>query len=135
MTAPAYIPAASLHDMSQEALVEALADFCEAEGLRHTDAMELILSVTNANQAEWLRAFLVAWEAAQEPEDDLGMVCPSCGHVGSFMVAATVWGMMSGEGFNQDHDALPDRDSDYDEYAACICPSCQKTGIVQEFQA
>lgn len=64
----------------------------------------------------------------------IGMVCPNCGNKSEFMIAATIWGMITENGFDQDRKELPDHNSDYDEYAGCICPECQKSGIVQEFQ-
>ena len=66
---------------------------------------------------------------------EVGMICPSCGHVGSFMVVATNWGMVTAEGFDPDHQELPDRSTEWDQYAACMCPACKKSGIVEEFLA
>jgi hypothetical protein len=127
-------------------LTDALREFCAREKLPHKSADELLADVSadvdfipetaeKAAQIEAIEWFIRTWDAALEAEDDLKMFCPDCGHTGSFMVAATIWGMRTKQGFDQDHCALPNHDSDYDEYAACICPSCNKHGIVQEFQA
>lgn len=65
--------------------------------------------------------------------EGMGMECPKCGQTGEFMIAATIWGMQTSEGFDQDDKRLPDHDSDYDQYAGCICPKCGKEGVVEDF--
>jgi hypothetical protein len=49
------------------------------------------------------------------------------------MICANVWGMHTENGFDDEHEDLPNCDSDWDGYRACICPNCGKEGIVEEF--
>ena len=67
-----------------------------------------------------------------EQLDDLK--CPNCGQTEAFHIAATVWGRYTANGFDQDAEDLPNGDSDWDQYAACICPECHKSGLVEDFQ-
>lgn len=62
------------------------------------------------------------------------MKCPQCGQNEAFHIVASIWGRYDAEGFNTDDKKLPNWDSDWDEYASCICPQCQKSGIVADFQ-
>lgn len=75
-------------------------------------------------------------DANIQPQDEpaTGMRCPSCGNTERFIILTQRWAMHTAEGDDPDHEDLPDHDSDWDEYAACRCPECPKTGIVQEFQ-
>lgn len=71
-----------------------------------------------------------------QPQDEpaTSMRCPACGNTTSFIIMTQRWAMHTENGDDPDHPDLPDHDSDWDEYASCICPSCKKAGIVQEFQ-
>lgn len=81
-----------------------------------------------AEQAE-----ITAAHDTDAPEQIEGMECPQCGQRECFHIAATVWGRHTANGFDSMDEGLPDHDSDWDQYAACRCPACAKSGIVEDF--
>jgi len=71
--------------------------------------------------------------AAHEAANDLGMACPKCGQIEAFHISASVWGRYTTEGFDPDAEDICEGGSDWDQYAGCICPACQHTGVVEDF--
>ena len=62
------------------------------------------------------------------------MKCPQCGQNEAFHINASVWGRYDAGGFDMDDRTLPNGDNDWSEYSGCICPECQKEGVVSDFQ-
>lgn len=73
--------------------------------------------------------------AAFEAESLDDMQCPKCGQTEVFHIAATVWGAFTAQGFDMDAADLPSHDNDWNQYAACMCPKCQHTALVEDFSA
>lgn len=58
-----------------------------------------------------------------------GMRCPDCGNTDNFDVTVTATAKTTDDG-----SVVEDGDHEWDDDSACVCPACDKTGVVSDFK-
>ena len=63
-----------------------------------------------------------------------GLKCPKCGQDDRFHVVMTTWTLVTDNGSDPDASELPDHSHEWGDDAPCVCPKCQHSGTVEDFE-